>query len=372
MGSFIKIRSGLNVLSNFLKPRVEVLTIPYRERYSKLNQKPRKRLPPWLPKQTRTLYRDDVTLENRGFVKEVLETNYGSPDPLSKCYSPLKVAPIEPSPEWVQGSRRTGTIARKIGIYPMWLKNGKKVLATLLHICDNHVIKYIPPEEWEPGHRTRHIIPKRKLGCLVVGAESSDPQLYTKEYCGLFYNAGVMPKRLLSRFAVTPNGALQPGTPLLATHYRPGDVVDIRGKTIDRGFQGVMKRWGFHGMPATHGVTKTHRRPGNIGSGGQKARVMPGTKMPGHMGNRYRIFRGQKILRVNYKYNVIWVLGQVCPGETNSLVHVYDTLLPRRQPETPPPFPTFIPTPDTELSDEAWADDVHPFGAPTIEFEPEK
>lgn len=47
---------------------------------------------------------------------------------------------------------------------------------------------------------------------------------------------------------------------------------------IDRGFQGVMKRWGFKGMPATHGVTKTHRRPGNIGSGGAKARVWPGTK----------------------------------------------------------------------------------------------
>lgn len=47
---------------------------------------------------------------------------------------------------------------------------------------------------------------------------------------------------------------------------------------IDRGFQGVMKRWGFKGMPATHGVTKTHRRPGNIGSGGQKARVWPGQK----------------------------------------------------------------------------------------------
>lgn len=59
--------------------------------------------------------------------------------------------------------------------------------------------------------------------------------------------------------------------------------------SIDRGFQGVMKRWGFKGMPASHGVTKTHRRPGNIGAGGEKARVWPGTKMPGHMGNRYLI-----------------------------------------------------------------------------------
>lgn len=64
---------------------------------------------------------------------------------------------------------------------------------------------------------------------------------------------------------------------------------------IDRGFQGVMKRWGFKGMPASHGVTKSHRRPGNIGSGGTKARVMPGTKMPGHMGNRWRILRGVRV-----------------------------------------------------------------------------
>lgn len=64
---------------------------------------------------------------------------------------------------------------------------------------------------------------------------------------------------------------------------------------IDRGFQGVMKRWGFKGMPASHGVTKTHRRPGNIGSGGAKARVMPGTKMPGHMGNRWRVLRGVRV-----------------------------------------------------------------------------
>lgn len=65
--------------------------------------------------------------------------------------------------------------------------------------------------------------------------------------------------------------------------------------SVDRGFQGVMRRWGFKGLPATHGVTKSHRRGGNIGSGGQKARVMPGTKMPGWMGNRYRHLRGVRV-----------------------------------------------------------------------------
>lgn len=55
-------------------------------------------------------------------------------------------------------------------------------------------------------------------------------------------------------------------------------IINFRCYSVSRGFQGVMKRWGFKGMPATHGVTKTHRRPGNIGSGGAKARVWPGQK----------------------------------------------------------------------------------------------
>ena len=63
----------------------------------------------------------------------------------------------------------------------------------------------------------------------------------------------------------------------------------------ERGFQGVMKRWGFAGQPATHGATKTHRRPGGIGSGAQKSRVWPGQKMPGHMGGQYRNLRGLKV-----------------------------------------------------------------------------
>lgn len=89
-----------------------------------------------------------------------------------------------------------------------------------------------------------------------------------------------------------------------------------------------MKRWGFHGMPATHGQTKTHRRPGNIGAGGEKARVWPGKKMPGHMGNRTRVLKGLKILRIDHEYNVLYVIGQNVPGDTNSIVFVHDTILP--------------------------------------------
>lgn len=134
---------------------------------------------------------------------------------------------------------------------------------------------------------------------------------------------------------------------------------------IDRGFQGVMKRHGFKGMPASHGVTKTHRRGGNIGGGGEKGRVWPGTKMPGHMGNRFRIAKGLTILRINTRYNVLWVSGQAIPGETNSIVYIYDTVLPLRKPTNPVPFPTYLGE-VSSLPEDIYEDNIHPFNAPTI------
>ena len=97
--------------------------------------------------------------------------------------------------------------------------------------------------------------------------------------------AGVPFKRHICKFKVTLEGLLPAGTPLNVSHLRVGQFVDVFGFTKDKGFQGVMKRWGFHGMPASHGQTKTHRKMGNVASSGL-ARVWKGTKMPGHMGNK--------------------------------------------------------------------------------------
>lgn len=139
---------------------------------------------------------------------------------------------------------------------------------------------------------------------------------------------------------------------------------------VYHGFQGVCFRHGFKGQPKSHGVTKTHRRPGNIG-GGIKHRVWPGTKLPGHMGNRWRKAKGLKIWRINTKTNTMWVSGVAIPGDPNSLVYIYDTILPLRQPKTPPHFPTFLGT-ESEQPDDIWSDDLHKFSDPTIVFDPEK
>lgn len=129
-----------------------------------------------------------------------------------------------------------------------------------------------------------------------------------------------------------------------------------------------MKRHGFKGMPATHGVTKTHRRGGNIGGGGEKGRVWPGTKMPGHMGNRYRIAKGLQILRINTKYNVMWVTGQAIPGETNSIVYIYDSKLPLRKPTTALPFPTFYGAVEPSTPEDIYEENIHKFSDPPIMF----
>ncbi|KAG7208769.1 hypothetical protein KM043_014963 [Ampulex compressa] len=363
MASFLK-NCSFQLFSKCLKQSVDILAVPRRGK--KMNPPPKKRLPPWLPRPERVLHDEALTTENKEFIQEVIESKFG---PSGESYgmntSPLKDNPIEPITEWQKEFKRTGLIAKKIGVYPMWLKNGKKVTSTLLQILDNQVIQYVPPEKYNAFIHPVRV--RNKLGCLLVGAENVDPQQVTKNYYGVFKKAGLIPKRILMRFFVSPQAALQPGTPLYAAHFKPGDVVDIRAKTVDRGFQGVMKRWGFKGMPASHGVTKTHRRPGNIGSGGALARVMPGTKLPGHMGNRWRTHRGIKILRVNTKYNVIWILGHNLPGETNTYCYVYDTLLPHKKPTSAPYFPTFMPGVSEEsIAEELYADDVHPFSDPTI------
>lgn len=140
--------------------------------------------------------------------------------------------------------------------------------------------------------------------------------------------------------------------------------------SIDRGFQGVMKRYGFKGMPASHGVTKTHRRGGNIGGGGAKGRVWPGTKMPGFMGNRYRVAKGLKVWRINTKYNVLWVSGHAIPGETNDVVYIYDSILPTRKASSPLPFPTYLL--NDEVPEDIYDKDVHLFEEPSIIFEETK
>jgi len=317
--------------------------------------------PYWHPIKNQQKEDTAISPDNKAFIKEFVEDKYGN-------VSPLKGGElVKPAGEWSPWTKRSGLIARNIGKYPLWQKDCTKVGCTLLHVLDNHVVRYIPPEEYGKTMIGKKLFRNRKpKGCLVVGAEATNPTQFTKMYCNLFAEAGLMPKKRLARFIISPEASLPPGTPLTAGHFVVGQAVDVYGKTIDYGFQGVVKRWGMKGGPASHGATKFHRRGGSIGSGRDKARVWPGKKMPGHMGSERRFARGIQIMRINMKYNVIYVKGPV-PGGTNSIVQIFDTCLPLRKPRVPLPHPTYFPPKDGSIPEEDINDpSLHVFGTPSV------
>lgn len=275
----------------------------------------------WVKKDKAFSAPTDLTKENKQFLDDIVQERYGS---ISKS-SPLKLEQFERG-KYEPGSVRCGVIVRKIGQQPMWTKTGRRILTTALQIVDNHVVSYIPNEVFvtkcRPFYKSH---PYRNYDVLVVGAENADPRAYPASYRGLFEKANLPPKTKLTRFFITPNAKLAPGTQLFASHFRVGDYVDVWGKTRDHGFQGVIKRWNFKGQLRFNGVTKAHRRPGSIGRGRKVMGPWKGKKMPGHMGSERRVLKGLKIWRINTKYNVIWVNGPAVPGTNNSWCYVYDS-----------------------------------------------
>ncbi|KAJ8395211.1 hypothetical protein AAFF_G00034130 [Aldrovandia affinis] len=299
-----------------------------------------------------TWWDEHLSEENSAFLRKAIPEEYNS-QTASKL-NPLKDEPW-PRQEWETASRRVGLVALKLGMMPIWTKTGERHVATMLQVLDCHVIKYMSKEVFDG-----------KTAALIVGAKNVSPFYKSENSMEMYRNAGFPPKQKLTTFRVTDNAIIKPGTPLYAAHFRPGQYVDVTAKTIGKGFQGVMKRYGFKGQPASHGQTKTHRRPGASGPGGDPGKVFKGKKMPGRMGNIYDTASGLKVWRINTKFNIIYVHGSV-PGHRNCLVKVRDSNLPTRSGKTEnPPFPTYFTDGDEELPEDLYDEAMFQFGDPSV------
>lgn len=331
-------------------------------------KKRRKRYPFfWLQDKYRAFYDEQLTPKNEEFFQQFLKEKY----PLNNG-TPLKTAPWDVNETFAEGTARTGLIGKKLGTFPMWTNTGQRLLTTCLMISDNHVIKYHPPEEFarigRPVDRRRY----QGLGCIIVGSDSEDPRRFTAEYNGLFKESGVMTKKKLTRFFVTHNARIEPGTPLAASHFRPGMFVDIYGKTIDHGYVGLrMRHRGLKLGRKTHGNTKNHNRIGSIGRGRKECGPLKGKRMPGNKGHERRIMPGLKIYRVNTKYNLIYVRGPAVPGANGSYVNIMDSRMPKKtlDASNPPPFPTASLEENSKLDSELYDGEVHKASDPTIVLE---
>lgn len=223
--------------------------------------------------------------------------------------------------------RRTGLIAYKCGMTAEWTEHGNRIALTILHVDNCQVTQVKSPST--DGY-----------SALQLAAGSKRPKRVAAPQRGHFAAAGVDCKRTVGEFRVTEDALLPVGTRLNATHFRPGQLVDVVGTSKGKGFAGVMKRHNFKGQPASHGTGMVHRRGGSISSLGL-GRVWPGKKMAGHMGNARTTVQSQRVHKIDLARNLIFVAGAV-PGPVGGAVFVRDALRDLSQGALDVPFPAFV------------------------------
>ena len=205
---------------------------------------------------------------------------------------------------------RTGLIAEKVGMTRVFDAEGAHVPVTVLKMDGCQVVAVRTAE-------------KEGYNALQHGLGQAQVKNVTKPMRGHFAKAKVEPKRRLVEFRVSADALLDVGAELSATHFLPGQYVDVTANSIGKGFAGVMKRHNFGGLRATHGVSVSHRSHGSTGNRQDPGRTFPGKLMAGHMGAARVTTQNLKIVSVDAERGLILVQGSV-PGAAGGYVLVAD------------------------------------------------
>jgi large subunit ribosomal protein L3 len=171
---------------------------------------------------------------------------------------------------------------------------------------------------------------------VQLGAGKAKAKNVAKPQRSAFGKAEVEPKQKVVEFRVAEDALLDVGAHLSAEHFIAGQLVDVAGVTQGKGFAGGMKRWGFGGLRATHGVSVSHRSLGSTGNRQDPGRVFKNKKMAGHMGARNRTQQNLEVVRTDPARGLIFIKGSV-PGHKGSWLTVQDAIKIARPDEAPYP-----------------------------------
>jgi large subunit ribosomal protein L3 len=208
---------------------------------------------------------------------------------------------------------RTGVIAKKMGMMRLFNEDGRHIPVTVLALEGCQVV----------GERNQE---RDGYFAVRLGAGARKAKNVNKPQRGEFAKAQVEPKARVAEFRVdNADGLLPVGAAISADHFIDGQLVDISGHTQGKGFAGAMKRWGFGGMRATHGVSISHRAHGSTGQRQDPGKVFKNKKMAGHMGDRQRTQQNLEIVRTDVARGLIFVKGSV-PGAKNGWLMVRDAV----------------------------------------------
>jgi large subunit ribosomal protein L3 len=142
----------------------------------------------------------------------------------------------------------------------------------------------------------------------------------TQPELGHLQKSNIQPLKYLKEFKINEADKFEIGQVLNVNSFLPGQLVNVRGKNIGKGFSGLQKRYNFSRGPMTHG-SKNHREPGSIGMGTTPGRVLPGKKMAGQIGNKITTITKLKVIKVNLEENILVIKGSV-PGKPGNLVSI--------------------------------------------------
>jgi large subunit ribosomal protein L3 len=213
---------------------------------------------------------------------------------------------------------RTGVIAKKVGMTRLFQADGRHVPVTVLQLDEVQVV----------GRREKD---RDGYTAVQLGAGTAKAKNLAKPQRVAFGKAEVEPKAKVVEFRVAEDALLDVGARISAEHFVAGQLVDIAGVTQGKGFAGAMKRWGFGGLRATHGVSVSHRSHGSTGNRQDPGRVFKNKKMAGHMGARNRTQQNLEVVRTDPIRGLLFIKGSV-PGHKGSWLSVTDAIkLPRHE-----------------------------------------
>jgi large subunit ribosomal protein L3 len=201
-----------------------------------------------------------------------------------------------------------GLLGNKIGMTQIFDESGNIIPVTILKVgpCVVTQIKTTLKDGYD---------------AIQIGYGNISSKSLTQPELGHLQKSNLQPLKYLKEFQIdTEKDEFEVGQVLNVESFTPGQLVNIRGKSIGKGFSGLQKRHNFSRGPMTHG-SKNHRAPGSIGMGTTPGRVLPGKKMSGQLGNKITTIRKLKVIQANEKENILVIKGSV-PGKPGNLLSI--------------------------------------------------
>lgn len=200
-----------------------------------------------------------------------------------------------------------GLLGNKIGMTQIFDESGNIIPVTILKVgpC---VVTQIKTQE------------KDGYDSIQIGYGNVSSKSLTQPELGHLQKSDIQPLKYLKEFRINEDCGFEIGQVLNVDSFSPGQLVNVRGRNIGKGFSGLQKRHNFTRGPMTHG-SKNHRAPGSIGMGTTPGRVLPGKKMSGQLGNKITTIKKLKVIQTNSDENILVIKGSV-PGKPGNLLSI--------------------------------------------------